>query len=173
MNHATHRSPRRTPRNQPPASPFVPKPPSRCANWRTSCCMSPTTLTPGERELIATYVSSQNDCYFCQTSHGAAAAATSARTRTLVNQVKHDFPGRHLRQTQGPSGHRRQGAARRQECHFRKRAAGPKTWRNRSRDPRHRADRCRILHVQPLRGRTRDLAATRSSDVRHHGTASG
>ena len=35
----------------------------------------PSTLTPGERELIATYVSSQNDCYFCQTSHGAAAAA--------------------------------------------------------------------------------------------------
>ena len=35
----------------------------------------PGSLTPGERELIATYVSSQNDCYFCQTSHGAAAAA--------------------------------------------------------------------------------------------------
>lgn len=32
------------------------------------------SLTPGERELIATYVSSENDCYFCQTSHGAAAA---------------------------------------------------------------------------------------------------
>jgi alkylhydroperoxidase family enzyme len=26
----------------------------------------PNSLTPGERELIATYVSSQNDCYFCQ-----------------------------------------------------------------------------------------------------------
>ncbi len=35
----------------------------------------PNSLTPGERELIATYVSSRNDCYFCQTSHGAAAAA--------------------------------------------------------------------------------------------------
>jgi uncharacterized peroxidase-related enzyme len=35
----------------------------------------PNSLTPGERELIATYVSSQNDCYFCQTSHGAAAAS--------------------------------------------------------------------------------------------------
>ena len=35
----------------------------------------PNSLTPGERELIATYVSSQNDCYFCQASHGAAAAA--------------------------------------------------------------------------------------------------
>lgn len=32
----------------------------------------PNSLTPGERELIATYVSTRNDCYFCQTSHGAA-----------------------------------------------------------------------------------------------------
>jgi AhpD family alkylhydroperoxidase len=40
----------------------------------------PNTLTRGERELIATYVSSQNDCYFCQTSHGAAAAAHLGRT---------------------------------------------------------------------------------------------
>jgi len=33
----------------------------------------PSTLARGERELIATYVSSLNDCYYCQTSHGAAA----------------------------------------------------------------------------------------------------
>jgi alkylhydroperoxidase family enzyme len=26
----------------------------------------PNTLSPAEREMIATYVSSQNDCYFCQ-----------------------------------------------------------------------------------------------------------
>jgi AhpD family alkylhydroperoxidase len=35
---------------------------------------TPSTLTLAERELIATYVSSQNDCYYCQTSHGAIAA---------------------------------------------------------------------------------------------------
>jgi AhpD family alkylhydroperoxidase len=34
-----------------------------------------STLSPGERELIATYVSSQNDCRYCQTIHGATAAA--------------------------------------------------------------------------------------------------
>jgi AhpD family alkylhydroperoxidase len=34
----------------------------------------PNTLTSAEHELIATYVSSQNDCCFCQLSHGAAAA---------------------------------------------------------------------------------------------------
>jgi len=33
----------------------------------------PNTLTSAERELIATYVSFQNNCCFCQLSHGAAA----------------------------------------------------------------------------------------------------
>jgi uncharacterized peroxidase-related enzyme len=48
------------------------------------------SLTPGERELIATYVSSQNDCYFCQTSHGAAAACHLGGDE-VVKQVKADF----------------------------------------------------------------------------------
>jgi len=50
----------------------------------------PGSLAPGERELIATYVSSQNDCYFCQTSHGAAAACHLSSPET-VKQVKTDF----------------------------------------------------------------------------------
>jgi uncharacterized peroxidase-related enzyme len=50
----------------------------------------PNSLTPGERELIATYVSSQNDCYFCQASHGAAAACHLGGTE-IVQQVKTDF----------------------------------------------------------------------------------
>jgi uncharacterized peroxidase-related enzyme len=50
----------------------------------------PNSLNPGERELIATYVSSLNDCYFCQTSHGAAAACHLGDA-TTVNQVKSDF----------------------------------------------------------------------------------
>jgi len=50
----------------------------------------PNSLTPGERELIATYVSSQNDCYFCQTSHGAAAACHLDNQET-VKRVKTDF----------------------------------------------------------------------------------
>jgi uncharacterized peroxidase-related enzyme len=47
----------------------------------------PNSLLPGERELIATYVSSLNDCYFCQTSHGAAAACHlgSGETVKLVH----------------------------------------------------------------------------------------
>jgi uncharacterized peroxidase-related enzyme len=51
----------------------------------------PSTLTSGERELIATYVSSRNDCYFCQTSHGAAAAAHLGERAHLVDDVKRDF----------------------------------------------------------------------------------
>ncbi len=50
----------------------------------------PNSLTPGERELIATYVSSQNDCYFCQTSHGAAASCHLAGD-DVVQRVKTDF----------------------------------------------------------------------------------
>jgi uncharacterized peroxidase-related enzyme len=52
---------------------------------------APNSLTQGERELIATYVSSQNDCYFCQTVHGAIAAACLADDEALVKQVKTDF----------------------------------------------------------------------------------
>ncbi len=51
----------------------------------------PNTLSPAERELIATYVSSQNDCFFCQTSHGAAAAAHLGEKAGAVEAVKHDF----------------------------------------------------------------------------------
>jgi uncharacterized peroxidase-related enzyme len=50
----------------------------------------PGTLTPGERELIATYVSNRNDCYFCQTSHGAAAAAHFGNDWGVVDQVRQD-----------------------------------------------------------------------------------
>jgi uncharacterized peroxidase-related enzyme len=52
---------------------------------------APNSLTPGERELIATYVSSENDCYYCQTIHGAIAAASLNGDEALVKQVKHDF----------------------------------------------------------------------------------
>ncbi len=51
----------------------------------------PNTLTPGERELIATYVSSLNDCYYCQTIHGAIAAAHLNGDEELVKKVKADF----------------------------------------------------------------------------------
>lgn len=49
------------------------------------------TLSPAERELIATYVSHKNDCYYCKTSHGAIAAHHLDGDETLVQQVNHDF----------------------------------------------------------------------------------
>lgn len=50
----------------------------------------PNSLTPGERELIATYVSSRNKTQFCQLSHGAA-AASHLGSDSVVKQVWTDF----------------------------------------------------------------------------------
>jgi len=49
------------------------------------------TLSPAERELIATFVSSENDCHYCQTSHGAVAAVHLGGDDALVADVKRDF----------------------------------------------------------------------------------
>src|SRR5688500_7237895 len=50
----------------------------------------PNTLSSAERELIATYTSSRNDCHFCQSSHGAAAAHHLGGGDDLVAAVKAD-----------------------------------------------------------------------------------
>jgi uncharacterized peroxidase-related enzyme len=52
---------------------------------------APNSLTPGERELIATYVSNRNDCYFCQTSHAAAAAAHLGEQAHLADDIRRDY----------------------------------------------------------------------------------
>ena len=51
----------------------------------------PSTLTKGERELIATYVSSRNCTHYCHSIHGAIAAAHLGGNEALVKQVKTDF----------------------------------------------------------------------------------
>ena len=51
----------------------------------------PNTLTAGERELIATYVSSQNDCYYCQTIHGAIASANLDNEEALGEKASEDL----------------------------------------------------------------------------------
>lgn len=50
----------------------------------------PHTLSPGERELIATFVSARNDCGYCQTIHGAVAAHHLDGGDALVASVKAD-----------------------------------------------------------------------------------
>jgi uncharacterized peroxidase-related enzyme len=49
----------------------------------------PNTLTSGERELIATFVSTGNECEFCQLSHRAAAAHHLHGDYALVDAVRH------------------------------------------------------------------------------------
>jgi uncharacterized peroxidase-related enzyme len=50
----------------------------------------PSTLTRGERELIAAYVSGLNDCQYCTGSHSACAAAQLPGGMALVEQVRTD-----------------------------------------------------------------------------------
>jgi uncharacterized peroxidase-related enzyme len=48
-------------------------------------------LTEAERELIATYVSSRNDCMFCMSSHAAAARYLFKDKKQVVDIVLEDY----------------------------------------------------------------------------------
>ncbi|MFF0174353.1 carboxymuconolactone decarboxylase family protein [Micromonospora sp. DT68] len=50
----------------------------------------PHPLSPGERELIAAYVSGRNECTYCCSAHSAYAAAQLDEGMTLVDQVRAD-----------------------------------------------------------------------------------
>ena len=52
----------------------------------------PSTLTKGEREMIATRVSTLNECKYCASMHGAVARAHLGDDARLVAQVAND-PG--------------------------------------------------------------------------------
>ncbi|MBL7985247.1 MAG: carboxymuconolactone decarboxylase family protein [Flavobacteriales bacterium] len=52
----------------------------------------PSTLTPGEREIIASSVSWWNQCHFCHTSHGAAACAHLGRSPDFIDAIKQGLP---------------------------------------------------------------------------------
>jgi uncharacterized peroxidase-related enzyme len=49
------------------------------------------SLSRGERELIATYVSSLNDCFFCQNAHGGIAQHYLQCDMNYIDAVKKDF----------------------------------------------------------------------------------
>jgi uncharacterized peroxidase-related enzyme len=51
----------------------------------------PSTLSSAEREMIASYVSYQNECHFCHTSHGAAAAHHLNGNLDLIDDIKQGF----------------------------------------------------------------------------------
>ncbi|WP_406632450.1 carboxymuconolactone decarboxylase family protein [Amycolatopsis sp. WGS_07] len=50
----------------------------------------PSTLSRGERELIATVVSRGNECFFCASAHGAVAAAQLAGGAEAVESAARD-----------------------------------------------------------------------------------
>lgn len=50
-----------------------------------------SNLSSRDRELIATFVSSRNSCYFCQASHGAAAAHLAGGDSALIEAVCRDY----------------------------------------------------------------------------------
>lgn len=51
----------------------------------------PSPLTPGERELIAAYVSNENECVFCTKAHSAAARHLLGEDAEVVDGVKVDL----------------------------------------------------------------------------------
>jgi uncharacterized peroxidase-related enzyme len=49
---------------------------------------APGTLSPGERELIAAYVSDLNDCRFCHNSHAAIAACHLENEEVVASAIR-------------------------------------------------------------------------------------
>jgi uncharacterized peroxidase-related enzyme len=49
------------------------------------------SLSRGERELIATYVSYLNDCFFCENAHGGVAQHYLQCDITFIDKVKKDY----------------------------------------------------------------------------------
>jgi uncharacterized peroxidase-related enzyme len=49
------------------------------------------TLSRGEREMIGAYVSSENDCFFCQNVHGAMAQHYFKSDMQFIDNIKKDY----------------------------------------------------------------------------------
>lgn len=52
---------------------------------------SDDSLSRADRELIATYVSYLNDCFYCHQSHGEIAVCYLNGNRSLVDDVRNDY----------------------------------------------------------------------------------
>ena len=53
-------------------------------------------LSRAERELIATYVSYENDCFYCHHSHGEIAVCYLDGNRSLVDDVRNNYNKHYL-----------------------------------------------------------------------------
>ena len=49
------------------------------------------TLSRGEREMIGAYVSSENDCFFCQNVHGSMAQHYFESDMQFIDDIKRDY----------------------------------------------------------------------------------
>jgi uncharacterized peroxidase-related enzyme len=49
------------------------------------------SLSRGDREMIGAYVSSENDCFFCQNVHGAMAQHYYKADMPFIDSIKKDF----------------------------------------------------------------------------------
>lgn len=56
------------------------------------------TLSRGERELIGAYVSSENDCFFCQNIHGGLAQHYLESDMAFIDSVKLDYKSAEISQ---------------------------------------------------------------------------
>ena len=56
----------------------------------------PSSLSSGEREIIASSVSWWNDCHFCHTSHAAAACAHLGKPIAFIDEIKAGLPNEAL-----------------------------------------------------------------------------
>ena len=109
-----------------------------------------STLTRGERELIAAYVSALNECRYCSSSHAAYAAAQLPGGMALVEQVCADagaapIPAKLKALLVIAAAVQQSGLKVSEEQVTTAREAGATDG-----DPRHGADRGGVLHVQPL-----------------------
>src|SRR5580692_9389910 len=55
-----------------------------------------STLSEAERELIAAYVSSRNNCMFCMSSHAAASRCLYGDEKNVVDEVLGDINHAHI-----------------------------------------------------------------------------
>ncbi len=55
-----------------------------------------STLSSGEREIIASSVSYWNNCHFCHASHGASAVAHLKTDLTLIEEIENGFQNREI-----------------------------------------------------------------------------
>jgi AhpD family alkylhydroperoxidase len=121
----------------------------------------PGTLSPGERELIATYVSARNDCTYCHSIHGAIAAHHLGGNEELVQSVRLDSEqaaiSEKMKALLAIAGKVQLGGKNVTSADVERARPG----RHRSGDSRYRSDRGRILFVQSVCRRPRDLDSGR------------